>query len=209
MSNYLIGRGNSGEHYFFRPYEGLCMKRLNPSGTFSEHSQIVALGREPFSVFLSSDGSIHLVCADAENMLVYATSRNGVWKRYIIAKIPNGVVVTKMHLYAVGGRLNLLYSALFSGEHLLIHCILGNHAKPSTVSALSCPHFFVHKNTVYYTKPDGMLGFTPLYDEKPENFNRLYDDAESVSVWEKDEKDAGCGRLFWGYEFKFGFIALR
>ncbi|MBR5123645.1 MAG: hypothetical protein IKU90_00815 [Clostridia bacterium] len=24
--------------------------------------------------------------------------------------------------------------------------------------------------------------------------------------WEKDEKDAGRGRLFWGYEFKLGFV---
>lgn len=187
MANYLIGRGNGGEHYFFKPYEGLCMKRLNPSGSFSEHSQIVALGRDVFSVFQAADGSIHLVCVDAENMLVYANSRNNVWKRYIIAKIPSGVVVCNIHLYAVGNRLNLLYSALFSGEHMLIHCILGNHAKPSTVSPLSGPHFFVHKNKVYYTRPDGRLGFTPLEDEKPEIFNRLYDDAESVSVW----NDAG------------------
>lgn len=189
MANYLINRASGGEYYFFKPYEGICMKRISPSGTFSEHSQIVALGRDTFSVFQSNDGSIHLVCADNENMLVYANCRNNVWKRYILAKIPDGVVISGMHLYAVRNRLNLLYSAQYNGEHLLIHCVLGNHAKPSTVSTISGPHFFVHKNKVYYTKPDGALGFTPLDDEKPENFNRLYDDADSVSVWENEGKD--------------------
>ncbi len=189
MANYLINRASGGEHYFFKPYEGICMKRCHPSGTFSEHSQIVALGRDTFSVFQSTDGSIHLVCVDAENMLVYANCRNNVWKRYILAKIPDGVVVSNMHLYAVRNRLNLLYSALLGGEHLLIHCILGNHAKPSTVSTLLNSHFFVYKNKVYYTKPDGALGFTSLEDEKPEIFNRLYDDAHSVSVWIDAEKE--------------------
>lgn len=189
MANYLINRSSGGEHYFFKPYEGICMSRRNPSGTFSEHSQIVALGLDTFSVFTSSDGSIHLICADSENMLVYANCRNNVWKRYILAKIPDGVVISNMHLYAVRGRLNLLYSAVYGGEHLLIHCVLGNHAKPSTVSALSGPHFFVYKNKVYYTKPDGALGFTTLDDEKPENFNRLYDDAKSGSVWEDSGKE--------------------
>lgn len=189
MANYLINRGHSGEHYFFKPYEGICMKRSGPAGTFSEHTQIVALGREPFSVLDASDGSIHLVCMDSENMLIYANCRNNVWKRYILAKLSKDIFVSNMHLYAVRGRLNLLYSALYNGEHLLIHCILGNHAKPSTVSALLDSHFFVYKNKVYYTKPDGALGFTALEDEKPEIFNRLYDDARSVSVWEDSGRE--------------------
>ncbi len=189
MANYLINRPSGGEHYFFKPYEGICMRRRGPSGTFSEHTQIVALGRETFSVLSASDGSIHLVCVDSENMLVYANCRNNVWKRYILAKIPKDVIVSNMHLYSVRGRLNLLYSAILGGEHLLIHCILGNHAKPSTVSALLDSHFFVYKNKVYYTKPDGTLGFTSLEDEKPEIFNRLYDDARSVSVWEDSGKE--------------------
>lgn len=189
MANYLINRGHIGEHYFFKPYEGICMKRLSPSNTFSEHTQIVALGREPFSVLNASDGSIHLVCADSENMLVYANCRNNVWKRYIIANLSKDISVSRMHLYSVRGRLNLLYSVVLGGEHLLIHCILGNHAKPSTVSALLDSHFFVYKNKVYYTKPDGALGFTSLEDEKPEIFNRMYDDARSVSVWEDSGKE--------------------
>ena len=189
MANFLINRFPYGEHYFYKPYEGICMKRLNPSGSFSEHTQIIALGREPFSVYDASDGSIHLVCIDAENMLVYANCRNNVWKRYILAKIPKDVSLSRMHLYSVRGRLNLLYSAVFSGEHLLVHCILGNHAKPSTVSALLDSHFFVFKNKVYYTKPDGAFGFTFLEDEKPENFNRLYEDAKSACLGEDSGKE--------------------
>lgn len=189
MANYLIKKGSGGEHYFFKAYEGLCMKRSGPSGTFSEHTQIVALGREPFSVFDASDGSIHLVCADSENMLVYANRRNNVWKRYILAKLHKDISVLKMHLYSVRGRLNLLYSALLGGEYILVHCILGNNAKPTTVSPLLDSHFFVHKSKVYYTKPDGTLGFTPLDDEKPDAFYRLYDDAKSVSVWEDSGKE--------------------
>lgn len=189
MANYLINRKTGGEHYFFKPYEGICVKKRNPSGTFSEHTQIVALGRDTFSVFADSGGSIHLVCADCENMLVYANCINGVWKRYILAKIPKDVTILNMHLYAVRRRLNLLYSVYHNGEHMLVHCILGNHAKPSCVSTLSDSHFFVYKNKVYYTKPDGALGFTALEDEKPENFNRLYENANSASVWEESGKE--------------------
>ena len=189
MANYLINRPSGGEHYFFKPYEGICVKRRSPSGTFSAHTQVVALGRDVFSVFQATDGSIHLVCVDSENMLVYANCRNNVWKRYILARIPDGVVVSNMHLYAVRNRLNLLYSATFGGEYMLVHCILGNHAKPSTVSNLLDPHFFVYKNKVYYTKPDGRLGVTGLDDEKPENFNYLYDDGTCVSVWEDSGRE--------------------
>lgn len=189
MANYLINQNGSSEHYFFKPYEGICMKRRSPSGTFSEHRQIVSLGRDVFSVIKVQDGSVHLVCADSENMLIYANCRNNVWKRYILAKIPDNVIVLEMHLYTVNNRLNLLYSAAYNGENLLIHCVLGNHAKPSTVSQLSGSHFFVFKNKVYYTKPDGALGYTSLEDEKPENFNRLYDNAHSASVQEFDGKE--------------------
>lgn len=188
MANYLIHE-KSGEHYFYRPYEGICMKRRTPGGSWQEYTQIIALGREPFSVHQCSDQSIHIVCIDAENKLVYAARRNNVWKKYVLSKLSDDIFVSDMHLYAVRGRLNLLYSALYNGENLLIHCILGNHAKPSTVSSLSDSHFFCHKNKVYYTNSEGILGFTDLDDEKPSFFNRLYDDASSVSVWEESGKE--------------------
>ena len=94
-----------------------------------------------------------------------------------------------MRLYSVRGRLNLMYSALYNGENLLIHCILGDHAKPSAIDSTETPHFFIRKNRVYYTRTDGVFGFADISDEKPGVFNPVYEDAHFGSVVNIDGKE--------------------
>lgn len=184
MANYIIRKKRGGEYYFVKPYEGICVKARSADGTWQEHTQVIASGREPFSVYQSPDENIHIVCIDAEKNLVYAVRHGGIWKRHILSKISEEVTVLNMHLYSVRGRLNLLYSALFCDENLLIHCILGDHARPSVAAKLSDSNFFCRKNRIYFTNQDGDLGFLNSDDEKPSFFNRLYKDASAVSIGE-------------------------
>lgn len=186
--NYLIKTGLGSEYYFSKPYEGICMKRCSYGGKFGEHNQIMALGREPFSVMRADDGRIHLVSVDAQNRLIYGMKQNGIWKRHTLSAIPADVTVLNMRLYDINNRLNLLYSAKIGGEILLVHCILAGHAKPTTVAKLYNSYFFLWRNKVYFTNRDGTLGFLNLEDEKPDFFTRLYDNAQNPFLWEI------CGR---------------
>ena len=182
--NYLIKSGIGGEYYFQKPYEGICMKRCDANGKFGEHTQIIPLGKEPFSVLKTADNIVHILCIDGQNHLVYAKKRNNIWKKHTLSSLNPDITVLKMQVYTINGRLNLLYSARFCGEILLIHCILTGNAKPSCVSKLSNAHFCIFGGRVFYTAKNGALGFTNLDDEKPEFFNKLYSDAYSPVLWE-------------------------
>ena len=182
MTNFLIMPGGVPEHYFFRPYEGICMRSRKPDGLWQERIPVIEKGRDGFAVYADKSGTVHLICVNAENKLLYAVRKDGVWKKYVLSALNDDIFVSDMHLYSVSDRLNLLYSALYNGETLIIHCILGDHAKPSTVDSLETSHFCVFGNKVYYTNSQGRLGFVSLADEKPAVFEKLYDDAHCCSI---------------------------
>ena len=187
--NYLIKNGIGGEYYFMKPYEGICMKRCDANGKFGEHTQIIPLGKEPFSVLKTCDDTVHILCIDGQNRLVYAKKRNNLWKKHTLSSLNSDITVLKMQTYTINGRLNLLYSARFGGEILLVHCILAGNAKPSTIAKLSEPYFFIFDGRVFYTNKNGFLGFTNLDDEKPDVFNKLFADAHFPVVWEFGGKE--------------------
>lgn len=182
MTDFLITSGADTEHYFFRPYGGICMRSIKRDGLWSDYTPIVEKAKDGFSVYSDKDGSVHLICVSDENELVYAVRKRGIWKKYALTVMNENLFTSKMRLYSVDGRLNLLYSALYNGENILVHCILGDRAKPSTVSALDSPHFIIYGKKAYYTDAQGRLGFTDLTDEKPDGFNPLYDNAHSCFI---------------------------
>lgn len=182
--NYLVKNGIGGEYYFSKPYEGICMKRCDTYGKFGEHTQIVPLGKEPFSVLKTVDNRVHIVCPDGQNRLIYGVKQNNIWKKHTLCSLNPEFDILNMRLYTIAGRLNLLYSARINGEILLIHCILAGNAKPSTVAKLQTPYFFLFGGKIFFTAKNGVLGFTELTDEKPEFFNILEKDATFPVLWE-------------------------
>ncbi len=182
MTNYLITSKNTPEHYFYKPYEGICCRHSSPGGTWQEHTNVIENGKDGFSVFADKSGNVHLICTDNENNLIYAVRKSGIWKRYALSSLSEDIFVSQMQLYSVGDRLNLLYSALYNGENLLVHCVLGNHAKPSTVASMENPHFFVDSDRVYYTNAHGQLGYSQLADEKPAQFVKCYEDGHYCTI---------------------------
>ncbi len=189
MTNYLVKSGDKPEHYFFAPYEGICVKGRAISGLWQKQEQVIRDARDGFGVYADKNGNVHIICIDGENRLVYAVRRGGEWKKYTLCELSKEIYVSDMRLYNVAGRLNLLYSALYNGETMLVHCILGNHAKPATVGVTETAHFYIYDNKVYYTNADGQLGFVSLADEKPSGFSRLYDDAHYCTVCELGGKE--------------------
>ena len=187
MADYIIMSGNAPEHYFYR--SGIYMKRRSFTGVWQDMTAVVAGGRDGFSVYRSKDGNVHLICVDHSGNMIYAAYSAGEWKKYVISKLNSDISVSEMRLYGIRGRLNLLYSAIYNGENLLVHCILGDHAKPSTVDTLESPHFFVKGDKVYYTNANGVLGFVDLSDEKPSVFTPVYEDAHFGTVYDIDGKE--------------------
>ena len=189
MTNYLIMRGDTPEHYFFKPYEGICVKRRSASGIWQTAVPVFSGGRDGFGIYCGKDKNVHLICTDYDGKLIYAVSQGDEWKKYVISKLSPDIAVSDMRLYSIRGRLNLMYSALYNGENLLVHCILGDHAKPSTIDTLETPHFFIKGTKVYYTNSNGVFGFVNISDEKPVGFHSLYEDAHFGTVYTIDGKD--------------------
>lgn len=187
MTDYLISTSDATEHYFYRPYEGICMRRQTASGIWQEHSVIMKNGRDSFCVYADDSCKTHLICINSDNELVYSVCRNNARKTYTLSKLSDDILVTEMRLYSIRGRLNLLYSALYNGENLLIHCILGDHAKPSAVDSMESSHFFIKDDKVYYTNTSGSFGYIALSDEKPSEFVTLYNDAHQGYIANNSE----------------------
>ncbi len=182
MTNYIITCGGKSKHYFFKPYEGICQKERLPSGSWKEYESVLPEAKDCFCVYADRNSNVHLVCLDNDNRLIYAVYKEKKWKKYVLSTLSCDIFVSDMRLYNVGGRLNLLYSALYNGENMLIHCILGNHAKPSCIDTLETSHFFIYSSKVYYTNSKGELGYVLLSDEKPCGFNKLYSDAHCPTI---------------------------
>lgn len=187
MTHYLIMPKNAPEHYFFR--SGICMKQRSPSGIWSEAVPVIPGGKDGFGIYCGKDKNVHIICTDHEGKLIYAVSAGDEWKKYVISKLNSDISVSDMRLYAVRGRLNLMYSALYNGENILVHCILGDHAKPSTVDIIETPHFFIKGSKVYYTNSKGVFGFVNISDEKPSVFNPIYEDAHFGTVYDIGGKE--------------------
>lgn len=182
MTEFIIPHGETAEHYFFKPYEGICMRTRTRGGLWQERVSVADDAKNIFAVYSSADGAMHVIYVSAENNLVYTVRKKGMWKSYILSSLNEEVFIFKMRLYTVGNRLNLLYSALYNGENLLIHCILGDRAKPSAIAVMNSSEFYIFQNLVYYTNTHGELVKTDLSDEKPTGFEKLYDNASYCCI---------------------------
>lgn len=182
MTNFLILSNDSPEHYFFKPYEGICVKKQSPSGSWQEHRPVLTDGGDIFCVYADSKGLVHLICTDSDNRLIYAIRKNDVWKKYTLSTLSKDIFISDIRIYPIKGRLNFLYSALYCGETLLVHCILGDHARPSTIATLETSHFYIKNSRIYFTNSQGTLGYSSLSDEAPSVFYPLAEDAHFCTV---------------------------
>lgn len=171
--DYLIEENNTAVHYFVKTGEGL-MRRSARGGSWQPRECILRGAHEGFGLY--TDGkTVHIVTATDAGEMIYITGDDKSWRRFILKKLGQDFHILTIKLYPVRGRLNMLYTVSVKDEILLMHCILGNNAKPNTVSKLLTDDFFISNMRVYYAMPDGRTGFCELADEKPELFIRIAD----------------------------------
>ncbi len=188
MPNYMVKHQDITHHFFSAKNEGLVVrsKRLN---IWQNHKIIYQDCSGIFSVLCDSSGTLHAICTNKDNEIIYLHKKNGSWQSTAITKLKEEMKVLEMTLWETGLGLNLIYSASFSGEKLLIHCLLGNNAMPNTLDRLLTPDYFIFKNRIYYQNQDGLLGYRDISDGKPDPFNMLTQGGNTPYLLNYNAKD--------------------
>jgi len=189
MNNQLLVSPEKKEHYFSVQNKGIFLRRKDRNGLWLERETVIEDAKGPFCVYMDTSGITHVIYVTADNTLSYGIRRDSLWKTHKLSRLNPEIQPESFRIYPVCGRLNLLYSVTYSDEILLIHCILGNHAKPQTVDKLNSPHFWICNNKVYYSNAQGTCGCVDLTDEKPDTFVKMYDNAQNISVYNIADKE--------------------
>lgn len=172
--NYLILGEQGLQHFYYKDNEGIRSAREKniflPETIFKD-------GQKPFCVY-DEGGILHIICVNEKNELIYIANKDGAYKTYMLSELKDTFSVQEMKICASGERLNLLCSVRYDGDILLIHCILGNMARPSVIDKMGSSYFFAFGDKVYYTNQCGVLGFQDLADGKPDRFVSVVEDAE-------------------------------
>lgn len=167
--NYLVNDNGERQIYYFKQYEGICMLSLNFKG--SRREKIICRdGTENFFVYRGNDGVIHIITVSKDSKLVYMIKKGDNLKRYEIGTVKTDIKIKKVMIGINNMGQSLFYSALYRGEYILVHCMLGDNAMPAAVDNLKDENFFVHKTNVYYTNADGIMGYKSFADGKPMQF---------------------------------------
>lgn len=166
--NYLVNDSGEKQIYYFKQYEGICMLSLETKG--GREKRICSDGTESFFVYRSNDGVTHLITVSKDSKLVYMVKKENDWRRYEIGIVKPDIKVKKIMIGVNSMGQSMFYSALYHGEYILVHCILGDNAMPATVDNLKDENFFVHKTNVYYTNSNGIMGYKSFADGKPMQF---------------------------------------
>ncbi len=172
MSNYIVKYNDITQHYFYIPNQGLCVRSKSHS-IWQNHKPVYRDCNGVFSVFTDPNGALHAICTNPQNELIYLSHRHGTWQSCAITRLKEDMKVLDINIFETQIGLNLLYTAVYLGETLLIHCVLGDNALPDTLDRLSSPEFFFFRGRVYYTNTSGVLGYRDISDGKADNFNRL------------------------------------
>ena len=188
MFNQLLTFPDRMEHYFSAG-NSIFRRKPDTNGGFDQTETVISNGVSAFCAYGDSAGIAHIIHTDPDNNLYYSQMQGGQIKTHRLSSIPAEIYPENFRLYSVGGRLNLLYSARYQEGYILVHCILGNQAKPHIVAQLDSAHFQIFKGNVYYTNSQGDVGYTALADEKPEGFSLLFEKGKNVSVLEADEAE--------------------
>lgn len=176
--DYILRRDKGLERYFYREGQGILLASETDM-YFPEAVCKEATG--PFCVYEKNE-AVHIISVGAGNELLYITGSGREMKMYLLCGLAAGLEVIEMKTASVGGRTDLLYSAKYKDETLLIHCVLGNHAKPSVIDKISGGYFYPYKGKVYYTNAAQVMGYQDLSDGKPEHFRPVSEGARDVYI---------------------------
>lgn len=189
MQNLLITTNDYKEHYYSIANKGIYLRKNGKRGILEGEECIAEDVKGAFWVYRDSSEVEHILHVDSENRMIYTTIKGEEKHNFVISSINSEINVFEIRIYSVSGRQNLLYSAAYNDEILLVHCILGNNAKPQTVNKLLTPHFWVYNNKVYYTDKEGRVCFSDLSDEKPDTYEIVSEAGRDVSAYDMCGED--------------------
>lgn len=188
MLNYMVKHDGTIQHYFCTKNEGLCVRTKRHS-IWQNHKIIYKDCAGPFSVFCDKNGVLHAICVSSQNEIIYLVLRKNGWQSCAITHLKENMKVLFITITETSIGLNILYTAQYMSETILIHCVLGNNAMPNTLDRLTCPSFFIFKNRVYYTNPEGFLGYRDISDGRPDMFNKLVEGGTEPYLLTHEGKD--------------------
>ena len=131
------------------------------------------------------ENMVKLVSCNKNNELIYMVNNKNVWNSYTIATLNKDIAVKKIMVASNGKNENLFYSARLKAETVLVHCVLGNNAMPSVIGKLKNEEFYIHKNSVYFTNSNEILGYCDFLDSKPDVFTACYEGELSYVAGDK------------------------
>lgn len=183
--DYILKGRNKQSRYFYRAGKGILVS--SEENIYLPETVLNGV-KPPFSVY-ESEGVVHIIAVGQNNELIYAAGKNKELKKYSLCTISEGLEIIELKTVSTGGRTDLLYSAGYRGEILLIHCVLGNQAKPSVIDKMKTGDFFLYAGRVYYTNASGDLGYQDLSDGKPDHFCLLVNGATDIYIRVFDEDE--------------------
>lgn len=176
---------NYNEKYYYEEEKGIMMSRLE---TATLPKIIFKDAKESFSVTEKS-GIIHIICISGDNYLTYIVKRDDNLKKYTLLKIKEECIVKKIGTTVIADMIHLIYSAEYRDEVILVHCVLGNNAKPVVIDKMEDENFFIGGGKVYYTNKAGVLGFQDFSDGKPDRFEVIAKDAKNPYLYRDSENE--------------------
>lgn len=189
MGNRLVVTDIGTEHYFHRQTGEIFIHCYSKTGSMSDVFCITDDAKGPFCVISDMSNQRHLIYVDDKNRLLYAIGKNCEWKKYTLSALNHSIHPRNMEIFPVHGRLNLIYSAEYDGKCVLVHCILGNHAKPHIIDTASSDRFWIYDKKAYYTNSHGDIGYADLSDEKPDTFCKICENGDNISVYNYSGKE--------------------
>lgn len=171
MTNYLLQQPEGFFHYFYKKDMGIWYRRRRAQ-KWTEAELLYKEGHDGFCAYCDENGTVHVICTNDNHDTVYFVQREGEWHKYILLVGKPDIVPHEFALLSDTKHLNLFYTAIHKDEVILVHCILGANAQPSTIDKLSPAHmkFCLLDRKVYYTNNKLMLGYSDYADGKPVNF---------------------------------------
>lgn len=170
MNRYIVNSKTGRKIFFSKPYEGICEICEKPGG-WGEERNICNEAGEKFCLGIDNRNFVHMVALSKKNQLIYIKGKNGAWQTAVITQ--NMHQIGEIRLSVSEQRKNMFYSVLYEGEWILVHCVLGNGARPQKIARLYNESFYVFEDRVYFSDSEENLCYMDFSDGKPNNVVRI------------------------------------
>ena len=155
------------------------MLKRKQNGRWENSVSLYRDAKDGFFVYMDDDKTLHILCTDSKNNIVYITNKNCGFNNYILSHGNEEISPLEFKIAKAGNILNFFYTAHYKETIILVHCVMGANAKPEILDTLhdDCKDFCIGGTRIYYTNKNKELGYRNFSDSKPDNFVLVEHDA--------------------------------